>query len=332
MKKLLLATIFLSLLAVNTFAQPVLKIYTYDSLAAEWGIGPKLKIGFEKECGCQVVFTALEDAVSILNRLRIEGDSAQADLVIGLDNHMLVTARDTGLFDTHGQALKEIDNLPVEWSDKVFLPFDFGWFDFVYKADRLPSPPKSLDDLIFNADQKITVIVQDPRVSSPGLGLVVWLRTLYVERTAEAWRSLSPKIRTVTKGWSDAYALFLKGEADMVLSYTTSPAYHLIAESDGGFRSLMPAEGNLMQTEVAAVLKSSTNKKLARNFMRFLISAEVQRQIPETQWMHPVRKVALPEGFESQGRPARSLTASETLSDKDRKAWINEWRSALSQR
>jgi thiamine transport system substrate-binding protein len=37
---------------------------------------------------------------------------------------------------------------------------------------------------------------------------------------------------TVTPGWSEAYGLFLEGEADMVLSYTTSPAYHLIAEDD----------------------------------------------------------------------------------------------------
>jgi hypothetical protein len=33
---------------------------------------------------------------------------------------------------------------------------------------------------------------------------------------------------TVTKGWSEAYGLFLKGESDLVLSYTTSPAYHMI--------------------------------------------------------------------------------------------------------
>lgn len=38
------------------------------------------------------------------------------------------------------------------------------------------------------------------------------------------------KTVTVTKGWSEAYGLFLKGESDLVLSYTTSPAYHIIAE------------------------------------------------------------------------------------------------------
>ena len=37
---------------------------------------------------------------------------------------------------------------------------------------------------------------------------------------------------TVTPGWSEAYGLFTSGEADMVLSFTTSPAYHIIAEGD----------------------------------------------------------------------------------------------------
>ena len=36
----------------------------------------------------------------------------------------------------------------------------------------------------------------------------------------------------MTQGWSEAYGLFLKGEADMVLSYTTSPAYHIAVEKD----------------------------------------------------------------------------------------------------
>jgi ABC-type thiamine transport system substrate-binding protein len=48
----------------------------------------------------------------------------------------------------------------------------------------------------------------------------------------EIWEALADNIVTVTPGWSEAYGLFLEGEADMVLSYTTSPAYHLIAEED----------------------------------------------------------------------------------------------------
>ena len=45
--------------------------------------------------------------------------------------------------------------------------------------------------------------------------------------------------------------LFLRGEADMVLSYTTSPAYHLIAENDSRFASAQFDRGHYMQIEVA---------------------------------------------------------------------------------
>jgi len=43
------------------------------------------------------------------------------------------------------------------------------------------------------------------------------------------WEGLADNVVTVTKrDWSEAYGLFLEGEAGTsVLSYTTSPAYHL---------------------------------------------------------------------------------------------------------
>ena len=77
---------------------------------------------------------------------------------------------------------------------------------------------------------------------------------------------MQPKILTVTKGWSEAYALFLDGEADMVLSYTTSPAYHLIAEENESFEATIFEEGNYLQIEVAGILKSSSKPKLAAHF------------------------------------------------------------------
>lgn len=77
-----------------------------------------------------------------------------------------------------------------------------------------------------------TVIIEDPRTSSPGLGLLLWMKSVFGDGAADAWAAMAPRIVTVTRGWSEAYGLFLDGEADMVLSYTTSPAYHTIAEGD----------------------------------------------------------------------------------------------------
>src|SRR3546814_4704416 len=69
-------------------------------------------------------------------------------------------------------------------------------------------------------------------LSTPGLGLLLWVRAVYGDDAPEAWARLARKTVTTTKGWSEAYGLFLEGEAPMVLSYSTSTAYHMIAEDE----------------------------------------------------------------------------------------------------
>src|SRR5690606_14910777 len=105
------------------------------------------------------------------------------------------------------------------------------------------------------------------------------------------------------------YSLFLDGEADMVLSYTTSPAYHLIAEQDGTKSSVAFEEGNYLQVEVAGMVASSRQPELARRFLRFLLSDAAQSVLPETNWMYPAvtPEGGLPEGFATMTRPEKTL-------------------------
>jgi thiamine transport system substrate-binding protein len=117
----------------------------------------------------------------------------------------------------------------------------------------------------------------------------------------EIWAALADNIVTVTPGWSEAYGLFLEGEADMVLSYTTSPAYHLIAEEDPRRPPLAFAEGHYMQIEVAGMLEGSDQPELARDFLEFMLTEAFQSVIPTTNWMYPAALApeALPEGFDT---------------------------------
>lgn len=73
----------LLLCAAPAFAKPVLTVYTYDSFAADWGPGPAVKKAFEADCNCELKLVALEDGVSLLNRLRMEGKNSKADVVLG---------------------------------------------------------------------------------------------------------------------------------------------------------------------------------------------------------------------------------------------------------
>nr|WP_228746917.1 thiamine ABC transporter substrate binding subunit [Vibrio vulnificus] len=309
-------------------ADKTLTIYTYDSFASDWGPGPTVEKAFEAQCGCDVNFVALDDGVSILNRLRLEGSNTKADIVLGLDNNLMAEAKATGLLAPH-QVNTQALSLPNGWADDTFIPYDYGYFAFVYNKDKLANPPKSLKELVESRDD-LKVIYQDPRTSTPGQGLMLWMKSVYGDDVTGAWQQLAKKTVTVTKGWSEAYSMFLKGESDMVLSYTTSPAYHLIAENDAQFAAADFSEGHYMQVEVAAKVKSSSNQALADQFMRFILSDEFQGAMPTGNWMYPVTNVTLPEGYGSLTVPEKALSFSAEEVAKQRKAWIREWQSALT--
>ena len=264
--------------------KPVLDVYTYDSFAAEWGPGPALKAGFEATSGCTVNFTGSEDAISTLRKVQLEGTATRADVVVGLDTATSGEARATGLFAPHGLTP---EGLVIEWNDAEFIPFDYGYFAYVYDTEKTPNPPKSFEELIALPDN-FKIVIQDPRSSTPGLGNVFWVQAAYGERAPEIWAGLKPHVLTMTRGWSEAYGLFLDGQADMVLSYTTSPAYHAIAESEDKYAYAEFSEGYVAQVEVAGLLKSSDQPDLAKAFLAYLMTPEAQKIIPTTNWMYPV--------------------------------------------
>ncbi|WP_372983257.1 thiamine ABC transporter substrate binding subunit, partial [Marinobacter sediminum] len=233
------------LLPLSASAQTAgeLTVYTYPSFASDWGPGPAVKEAFEQQCSCQVNFVVLESSGDILQRLRLEGDSSEADVVLGLDTGTMDTARKTGLLASHQIDTTALD-LPIAWADDLFVPFDWGYFAFVYDTEQLPNPPASLDELIAAPDD-LKIIIQDPRTSTPGLGLLLWMRHVYGDQAPEKWAQLKGKILTTTKSWSDGYfSLFMNGEAPMILSYSTSPAYHMAIDKTERYQAAHFAEGH----------------------------------------------------------------------------------------
>lgn len=319
----------LSTIAGAALAQtPVLTVYTYDSFASEWGPGPQVEVAFEEVCGCDLQFTATGDGAALLSRLRLEGERTEADIVLGLDTNLTTAAVEAGIVAEHGLSPEGL-TLPVAWNDPHFLPFDWGYFAFVHRAD-MADVPTNFEAL---AASDASIVIQDPRSSTPGLGLLMWVQNAYGDRAGEIWAGLADNVVTVTPGWSEAYGLFLDGEADMVLSYTTSPAYHLIAEEDPGFGAAAFDEGHYMQIEVAGIVTSTDVPDLAAQFMEFMVSPAFQEIIPTTNWMYPAALPAdaLPDGFETLTQPEQAL-----IFDADEAAAVREdalatWQNALSQ-
>lgn len=319
-----------ALAAFTTSAdEPSLTVYTYNSFVSEWGPGPMLEKTFEADCGCDLKWVALEDGAALLARLKLEGRHTKADIVLGLDTNLMAEAKATGLIAAHKANLTEL-KLPIAWSDVDFLPYDWGYFAFVYDSETLKNPPQSLADLI-DGKETPKILLQDPRTSTPGLGFVMWINAVYGEKAMEAWAGLKPKILTVSKSWSEAYGLFMQGEAPLVFSYTTSPAYHQLVDKTDRYKALVFPEGHYMQVEVAARIATSAQADLANSFLNLLLSPAAQKIIATTNYMYPVRDIGddLPAEFAALPLPQKSILLSSSEAAEHRQSWVKAWVEAI---
>ena len=326
-KMRLVIIIFLISIFSSSLRAEKLTIYTYDSFVSEWGPGPIVEKIFEDKYEIDLQFIAVDSAATLLNKIILEGENTKADLVLGLDMNLFNAAEKSELFVSHN--MKNINNkltLPLNWESDIFVPYNYGYFAFVYNNKTIKNPPLSMEDLINKTDARI--VIQDPRTSTPGLGLLTWMKALYGDSAQNKWSQLNKKIISVTKGWTDAYYnFFMAGEADIVLSYSTSPAAHIMFEENYDISASTFKEGNYISVEFAGILNSSKNKQMANKFLDFMISDDFQKVIPGTNIMYPVTDVEMPEAFNKLEIPKLLQLDPKDIND-NKDAWINEWLNA----
>ena len=298
-------------------------IYAYDSFSGEWGPGPEIARLFKEKTGMEVIFADCEDGGQVLSKAILEKKDPYADVVIGIDNNLWKQAYDEGILDSFVPSnanevkaelwakLNPLENIVTDAdvkSSKVTLtPFDFSPFAFIFNTKSGIEAPKCLEDLTKEIYAK-KIILMDPRTSTPGLGFETWVKTVYGDRADDYMKRLEPSILTMTPGWSAGYGMFTDGEAPLVISYTTSPAYHIEYGEGDQFQALIFDDGHIMQVEGAGIVKGAKNKKGAQAFIEFLISPEAQNVIPLTQWMFPVNStIALPKSYDYAPVPENIL-------------------------
>lgn len=308
--------------AIAADAKPTLSVYVYDSFVAKGGLGPEIFPAFEKKCGCELKVQSSGDGGQLLTRLQLDAERGKpgAQVVLGLDEPTFDRARPwleggtdwlpRGARDLHS----DLKHTPG------FYPFDYGFFSFIADHQALNeaklSVPKKLTDLL--APQwKRNVILEDPRTSTPGLAFVLYADQVSGMAEKEFWPKMRTQWLTLAAGWDSAYGLFLRKEGPLVWSYTTSQAYHE-AHGDSAtsrrYEAVLFEEGQPMQVEGAALVKNSfaegeqgkKQRQLAHDFLDYMLTSEVQSQIPTHQWMYPARRtVKLPPSFVHVPRPKK---------------------------
>lgn len=319
-------------LSESETSSPDLVVYTYDSLTAKNALGSQVQKAFEKKCQCRVKLQSVGDAGALATRLEIEGSQSRADIVWGLDQDLWKRVQQYAWKGAPEWTPSGWDELEVSVGEG-FYPFDYGVFTFMVDHEELKArglkPPTHLKDLQ-KSQWRRNFIVQDPRTSTPGLAFVRWVQKVEGRHFNDRMKRLSQQWLTLPAGWDTSYGLFLKQEAPLVWSYTTSQAYHRMHGDQKRYEAILFPEGHLVQVEGAMIHLNSKGEHLkrAKEFISFLISPEVQAWIPETQWMYPARKsVPLPQAFADLPKP--KLIATQPLERSELQALLEGWRKAV---
>ncbi|MBR1638399.1 MAG: thiamine ABC transporter substrate-binding protein [Treponema sp.] len=281
-------------------------VYTYDSFCSEWGPGPIIAQKFQEKTGIKVTYADCGDGVQILSKAILEKKDPYADVLVGLDNFIYQKAEEAEVLEkfkpSNSDVIKAelVESLGGNW---ILTPYDYSPFAIIYNTQSDIEAPTCLEDLTKSEYSK-KLILMDPRTSTPGNGFDVWVRTVYGEKYDDYMKRLTPSILTMAPGWSVGYGMFTDGEAPLVISYVTSPAYHIEYDEGDQFVALEFTDGHVMQVEGAGLVKGAKNAAGAKKFIEFLASEEAQHEIPLTQWMYPANKnVVLPASYSGLIQP-----------------------------
>ena len=260
MKTKILSIIFILITISSISAKEVLVVGTYDSFSAEWGPGPVIETEFEKNCNCDVQYVSTSQAGTLANEIFLK----DKDVILGVEMH-------------------EFDYTSENWNI-----YDYGYFSFIYNEETLKDIPNSFEEIINQTNLKI--VVQDPRTSPVGLGLLRWMKLTHPDNFPTILKKFNNNVLTYTPGWSEAYGIFLEGKADLVLSYSTSPFYHQEYEDEYKYKAIEFTDGHLVTKEIVYVRPDSEKQKLGKEFVEFMMRDDIQKIIAQMNIMYPARE------------------------------------------
>lgn len=307
-----------------------LRIMTSSSFVSSDGPGPALAQLFFETHGLKIHWLAGGNGGVLLQRLKMRSSRDQPDLVMGLDQFSKAEAlKWTSWWPL--PSLREVKNnslVPEGAWDSYFLPYDWGPLTFIYKGESV-SPPGRLTDLLDSrfSDQ---LVLQDPRLSTPGLHFVLWVLTELGESSGWAFLTqLKEKsVDRLSPSWSSSYSYFLSRPEGYVFSYFSSLLYHEKQASPENFQAVRFQQRHPVHVEYAGVLKNCSHCSEAQLFLKFLHSKAAQEVLMNRNYMFPVRTDVLDKNHQEwlQSLPLLDPSVSESLFQR-KQQWIQKWKS-----
>jgi thiamine transport system substrate-binding protein len=314
-----------------------LTVMTHDSFA----VSEDLIVQFENEHNVKISFVRSGDTGSALNQAILSKENPLADVFYGVDNTFLTRALQENIFEAYQSPL--LATIPDQFKldpDNFALPVDYGDvcinYDKAYFEANDLAVPDSLQALS-QPEYAGLLVTETPATSSPGLAfLMATIAHFGEDGYLDYWRNLSDNGLVVASDWETAYYSNFSGSTGqgpqpMVVSYGSSPAAEVIfAErelEEAPTASIIGPDTCYRQIEFVGILRGTQNRKLAENFVDFMLSVPFQEDIPMQMFVFPVSTEAeLPAIFaENVQIPDQPAMLPIDLIDQNREGWIEAW-------
>lgn len=316
----------------------VVTLLAYDSFPTK-DIAP----GFEEATGYKLNVLDGADGAELTNKLVVTKDNPLADVALGMDNNVALTAYQADVFDApkaeipagvEEYNLKDAPNLVPFDHSQYCLNYDAGWFE-----NKGLNAPTQLSDLV-KPQYKDLLVVEDPRKSTPGMGFLTATMAANKDGGDQAWVDYWTKLKEngveVSAGWTEAFAEFTVNEGGtkpIMAGYSSSAAYPSGEDANKNpIFNIRNIDASCYDAvEYMGMLKGAKNPAGAKALIEYLLGSEVQSTVAAVNYMYPVNpKAELPEDLAThapQVEGTGSLDA-KTVAD-NRTNWLKTWADTM---
>jgi thiamine transport system substrate-binding protein len=324
-----------------------LRILTYDINA----ISDEMIEQFTNQSGFEVEIIRTDDAGGILEQMLQTKDAQQADLMIGLDNTYLQSAIDNCLLQYHSTEVENISIESLSQNDGDFaVPFDQGYVCINYDENYVDGENVTIPTSLWNLTEEQwigKIAFPSPVTSSPGRAFMVSTIDYFEndeDNTTNAfdwWRQMRNNGAIFTSGWTESYEIHYTGgygewtdghigDAAMTISYCHSPGVEAYYSSNWTHsKSLILPKTSFHQIEYTGIINGAANVVGANQFIEYLLSAEVNSQMPEANLMYSVlNDTDLPEtsGYRYHSEiPTQPCAITSERISEDMDQWLTMW-------
>ncbi|MEM1574456.1 MAG: extracellular solute-binding protein [Nitrososphaerota archaeon] len=270
--------------------------------------------GFKKKYNVEIEVKYFPNVTIMLDNV-INGKMPSPDIFLGIDNILLIKAKKNDLLQVYKpEKINEIHDWLINYLDKDFysIPFSYVPLAIIINEKNIPNQYKQLLEkpgILILSDQRISshLILMDPNKVELGLHFFALQIFLYEKILNKNWIEWWQKIKDniiIKDTLGKAYDYLLSEKETFILIGTsTDPIFIYEMNNTLDYFSAKPFYENnkaysWIKVNGVSIAKNAKNPELAKKYIEYILSFDVQKYLYEGDWVYPANKnIEMPESY-----------------------------------